>query len=174
LGLAILATRGKMHAAMTTPIIYTRRAAAGRLDFAGRFFAAVIGAGCLVVLVIAAWLTPSPAGVATHRELGLAECGFLLRTGLPCPACGMTTSFTWFAHGNIPASVYVQPMGFVLAVLCGMAFWAGSYGAITGRPVHQLFSIVPERFYLFPLLALAILAWAWKMYIHLHGIDGWK
>jgi ABC-type proline/glycine betaine transport system permease subunit len=65
-------------------------------------------------------------------------------------------------------------MGLVLAVLCGMTFWAGAYIAITGRPVYKLFSVMPERLYLFPLLALAMIGWAWKMYIHLHGIDGWK
>ncbi len=86
----------------------------------------------------------------------------------------MTTSFAWFAHGNIPASLYVQPMGFMLAVICGMAFWGGAYVAVTGRPVHQILAIVPERMYLIPLLTLAIVGWGWKMYIHLHGIDGWR
>jgi hypothetical protein len=144
------------------------------MDFAGRFFAAAIATGALTLLVIAAVLKPSAGGFGTHRQLGLAECGFLARTGLPCPACGMTTSFTWFAHGNIPASFYVQPMGFVLAVLCGMAFWTGAYVAVTGRPVHKLFAVLPDRLYLFPLLAFAIAGWAWKMFIHVHGIDGWK
>ena len=156
-----------------SPAIYTRRPTTDRLNPAGRFFASAIAAGCLVVLLIAAILKPSTEGFGTHRQLGLAECGFLARTGLPCPACGMTTSFTWFAHGNVAASAYVQPMGFVLAVLCGMAFWASAYVAVTGRPVHKLFSLVPERLYLFPLLTLAIVGWGWKMYIHLHGIDGW-
>jgi hypothetical protein len=86
----------------------------------------------------------------------------------------MTTSFTWFAHGNIPASLYVQPMGFMLAVICGMAFWGGAYVAVTGRPVHQILAVVPERMYLIPLLTLAIVGWGWKMYIHLHGIGGWR
>ncbi len=86
----------------------------------------------------------------------------------------MTTSFAWFARGNLAASFYVQPMAAVLALLCGMCVWAGGYIAVSGKPVHRVLSIVPEKLYLYPLLALAILAWAWKMYIHLHGLDGWK
>jgi len=45
--------------------------------------------------------------------------------------------------------------------------------AITGRPVFRVLTVFPEKVYLFPLLALAILAWGWKMYIHVHHIDGW-
>ena len=86
----------------------------------------------------------------------------------------MTTSFTWFAHGNLPASFYVQPMGMILAVICGMCVWGGAYVAITGVPVHRILSVFPEKLYLYPLLVMAIVGWGWKMYIHLHGIDGWK
>jgi hypothetical protein len=86
----------------------------------------------------------------------------------------MTTSFAWFARGNMAASFYVQPMGMVLAMICGWCVWVGGYVAVTARPVYRVLSVVPEKIYLFPLLALAIAAWGWKMYIHLHGLDGWK
>ncbi len=129
--------------------------------------------GCLAVLVVAAGLTPASGGTATHLQLGMAPCGFLVRTGLPCPACGMTTSFAWFAHGNVAASFYVQPMGMVLAALAGLTVWGAGYVAVTGKPMFRVFSIFPEKMYLFPLLAMGILGWAWKMYAHLHGIDGW-
>jgi hypothetical protein len=129
---------------------------------------------CLAVLAVASALAPNSSGMATHLQLGLQPCGFLVRTGLPCPACGMTTSFAWFARGNFLASFYLQPMGMVLAMICGCCVWTGGYVALTGRPVYRAFSIVPEKAWLIPLLTLAILAWAWKMYIHLHGIDGWR
>ena len=86
----------------------------------------------------------------------------------------MTTSFAWFARGNLLASFYIQPMGMVLAVMCGLCFWGAGYVAVMGKPVYRVFSIIPEKAYLFPLLAMGILGWAWKMYIHVHGIDGWK
>src|SRR5580692_10658404 len=28
----------------------------------------------------------------THRQLGLPECSFKEKTGMPCPSCGMTSS----------------------------------------------------------------------------------
>ena len=86
----------------------------------------------------------------------------------------MTTSFAWFVRGNIIASLYIQPMGTVLALLCAMAVWAGAYVAATGRPVYRLISWLPAKYHLFPLLVLAMIAWAWKIYLHLHGMDGWR
>ena len=159
---------------MTAPLVYVRRARTGRVSSWGRLLAAAIAVGCLTLLVTAARLTPSPDGMGTHRELGLQECGFLQRTGLPCPSCGMTTSFAWFVRGNLLASFYVQPMGTVLAGLCGMAVWAGAYIAITGRPAHRMLAMIPPQYHVLPLLVLALAAWGWKMFIHLHGIDGWR
>jgi len=106
--------------------------------------------------------------------MGLDACAFLHLTGLPCPACGMTTSFAWFVRGNFLASFYVQPMGAVLAMCCGMAVWGGAYIAMTGRPVHRLIASVGPKYHVIPLLSFGVLAWAWKIFIHLHGIDGWR
>ncbi len=173
------ATAPELPTSVTPPdagytVIYARRAAAAPVPPSGRLLAAGLAVGCLAVLLTAAYLVPSPAGVGTHRAMGLDACAFLARTGLPCPACGMTTSFSWFARGNVVASLYVQPMGTALAVMAALTVWAGAYVAVTGRPLHRLLAIVPDRFYLVPLLTLAVAAWAWKMFIHLHGIDGWR
>jgi Protein of unknown function (DUF2752) len=136
--------------------------------------AAAIALACGGVLIVASQLTPNPDGLGTHLQMGLQRCGFLQQTGLPCPSCGMTTSFAWFARGNIVASLYVQPMGTLLAILCGITAWAGGYVAITGRAAHRLITSLPPRFHLWPLLGFALVAWGWKMFIHLHGIDGWR
>jgi hypothetical protein len=140
----------------------------------GRVLAGAIALGCLSLLLVAARLMPSPDGLGTHREMGLQECGFLERTGLPCPSCGMTTSFSWFVRGNLLASLYVQPMGMLLAAICGMCVWGGAYIAVTGRPIHRMVSMLPPKYHVIPLLALAVAAWGWKIFIHLYGIDGWR
>jgi hypothetical protein len=155
------------------PIIYACGFQPQVLTWKGRLGALAIAIGCLTPLVIAACLRPSPDGYGSHTELGLAPCQFMQRTGLPCPSCGMTTSWTWFAHGNLRASFYVQPMGTVLAVLTACCFWAALYCAATGRPVYQLLRVIPSRYYFVPLLSLGILAWGWKIFIHLTGRDGW-
>src|SRR5438105_1225691 len=86
----------------------------------------------------AAPLTPDAGGMGTHTQLGLAPCQWLARTGIPCPSCGMTTSLAWFVRGHLLESLYVQPMGAVLAALACCCVWGGLYIAITGRPIHQL------------------------------------
>jgi hypothetical protein len=135
--------------------------------------AVLVALACLAVLMVAARLTPSPTGVGTHMPLTSKPCDLLARTGMPCPSCGMTTSFAWFARGNLVASFYVQPMGMVLAVLTAAAFWVGLYMAVSGKPALVVLRDVPMRYYIIPLFALAVAAWAWKMFIVFRGIDGW-
>lgn len=155
------------------PMIYVRTGAPQKLTIGGRLLAAAIALGCLTPLVIASTLLPNPDGMGTHRELGLAPCHWLQVTGMPCPSCGMTTSWAWFARGNLTASFYIQPMGTVLAIIAAACFWGGLYIAFTGRPIYRLLRLFPGRYYFLPLLGFAILAWGWKIFIHLTGHDGW-
>src|SRR5437764_1782260 len=156
------------------PSIYVRSASREELSWKGRVVALTVAMACLGVLVIAARLNPSKTGLGSHRQLGLQECQFESRTGIPCPTCGMTTSFAHFVRGQILASFWVQPMGTILALLTTMAFWAALYIAISARPAHRLLNLIPARYYLLPLLALLVLAWAWKIWIHVTGRDGWS
>ena len=156
------------------PAIYYRSTEPQRAGVLDRCLAMGLDIGCIAILCVAAYLPPSPTGTGTHAQLrGLQTCQFLQRTGLPCPSCGMTTSFSWFVRGNWLASLYIQPMGWALAVLTTVAAWTGLYVAITAKPAHRLLRLVPTRYYLIPLLGLAIAAWGWKMFLILKGIDGW-
>ncbi len=130
--------------------------------------------GCLALLLVAARLQPNPTGVGTHEALRHKPCEFLVRTGLPCPSCGMTTSFAWFVRGNFAASLWVQPMGFVLAVLATAAFWVALYMGLSGKPALRLMCVLPARYYLGPLMLFGIAAWGWKMILVLNRVDGWK
>lgn len=155
------------------PIIYTWRPQPARLGLTGRLAALAGGLGCLTVLLLALRAPPSPTGVGTHTRLGLSRCDLLERTGVPCMTCGMTTSFAHFVRGNLPASFYVQPLGMLLALTTAAGVWVGLYIALTARPVHRLLRFLPTRYYLLPLLTLALLAWIWKILIHVKGWDGW-
>jgi hypothetical protein len=165
---------GKEKMSNVAPAIYTGPAPAPPVSAGWRLASLVISAGCLSVLLVAAKLTPNPEGVATHTALGLQECQFLAHTGLPCPSCGMTTSFSLFVRGKIFGSLWVQPMGTVLAIITTLTFWIALYVAITGKPIARLMRMVPSRYYVGPLLAWALIAWGWKIFIHLKGIDGWR
>lgn len=156
-----------------TPLIYRADRRVRAVTASGRLLAAGIAVGCLIPLLIATQLRPSPDGLATHRELGLPSCAFLDRTGIPCPTCGMTTSWSWFVRGNLAASLYIQPMGTVLAILAVCCVQVGAYVAITGRPIQRLLRVLPSRYYFLPLLCFGLAAWGWKIFLHLSGRDGW-
>jgi hypothetical protein len=139
----------------------------------GRLAALAVSLACFALLLQALRLVPSPTGLGTHTQMGLQPCYLITLCGLPCPTCGMTTSFAWFARGNIAASFYVQPMGCVLAVLTVVTFWTGLYIAATGRAAYRSILFIPARYYILPLLGWALAAWGWKIFIHTSGIDGW-
>src|SRR4051812_44857622 len=69
-----------------------------------------IGLGLVTVFGVAFWLNPyqedgTPRTQATHRQLGMPPCNFLVLTGKPCPSCGMTTSFALLVRGDVGASL---------------------------------------------------------------------
>lgn len=75
------------------------------------------------VFAVACWLDPydangSPRTLATHQQLGLPPCTFYFVTGLPCPACGMTTSFALLMHGDLLSSLRANAVGTMLAGFC--------------------------------------------------------
>ncbi len=44
------------------------------------------------------------------------HCGIKMRTGLPCPTCGFTTSAQEFFSGNVFEAFYIQPAAALLCV----------------------------------------------------------
>jgi hypothetical protein len=66
------------------------------------------------VLGVARWLHPAARGYGTHTELLLPPCNFLRLTHLPCPSCGMTTSFAWAARMDFWQAFLANPFGLLL------------------------------------------------------------
>jgi hypothetical protein len=77
-----------------------------------------------VVLGIAVKLNPYRDGTtwtqATHTQLGLPPCQFFIVTGIPCPSCGMTTSFSLLMHGDLVNSLRANWVGTALATFCAL------------------------------------------------------
>ena len=69
------------------------------------------------VLCVAFVLNPDPAGLGTHTQLGLKSCSVVSFVGVPCPMCGMTTTFSLMAQGQWLRGVMNQPFGAVLFFL---------------------------------------------------------
>jgi hypothetical protein len=74
-----------------------------------------IGAG--IVLGLSSGLEPDPLGVGTHTQLGLKGCIVLSQWGIPCPMCGMTTTFALMADFKWIAAIKNQPFGVLLYLM---------------------------------------------------------
>lgn len=61
---------------------------------------------------------PDPRGFGTHQQFGFAPCVIRNRLSIPCPSCGMTTSFSHFVRGQIRQSAKANTSGLVLALVC--------------------------------------------------------
>jgi hypothetical protein len=80
-----------------------------------------IALGLTALFAVAAYLNPyrsdgSARRMETHMQLGLPECTFKHVTGLPCPSCGMTTSFALTMRGDLSDAVRANSVGVVLAL----------------------------------------------------------
>jgi hypothetical protein len=89
----------------------------------GAAVAALLGLGAFVA---AACLSPyeadgRPRASGTHRQLGLPPCHFQTLSGLPCPACGMTTSLSLVMHGDLASAWRVNWAGVIVGAMAGVA-----------------------------------------------------
>jgi hypothetical protein len=114
---------------------------------------------------IARWLTPDAKGVGTHQQLGLPPCTFYWLSGIPCPFCGMTTSWSYAAHLMPLRSFHNQPMGLVLFVITAAFIPGLLVMAAMGRSAftpEQVFDRMGLRGWSALFLGL-LFAWIWKI-----------
>ena len=127
--------------------------------------AGVIAAACAAVLVTASLLAADDAGHGTHEQLGLPPCSWAQAFNAPCMTCGMTTSFTHAAHGDLLASLATQPMGMLLSVATAAGFWIALLTAATGsRLGERVLGMLTGRT-LIVLATLAAAAWVYKIVV---------
>ena len=74
--------------------------ASGRLSVRWRLCLAAAATCLLAPLTTAACLRPDPAGLGTHRQLGLPPCTFVYLFETRCPSCGMTTAWSHAVRGH--------------------------------------------------------------------------
>lgn len=103
-----------------------------RATQADRVGAGAVAAACLGVLAIAAFLPPAAEGHGTHESMGLPACAWPAMFDMPCPTCGMTTSFAHAANGGYLDALWAQPLGALLAVGTATAFWLSLHTLLFG------------------------------------------
>jgi hypothetical protein len=131
----------------------------GKAAAADRAYWAILGGVALSVLALSRALTPDARGFGTHGQLGLPPCGFLFLTGLPCPACGLTTCFAHMARAEFGRALQVNALGvplflFVFALPL-MAVWA----AARKRAFFETFARMQLRGVCIAFASLALLHW---------------
>ena len=91
-----------------------------RLARAGRLLLVVWSVILLAGFALAARLEPDPRGFGTHQRLGFPPCTFQSMFNIPCPSCGMTTSFANAVRGRFGDAARANPAGLMLAIICAL------------------------------------------------------
>jgi Protein of unknown function (DUF2752) len=96
-----------------------------RANWGVRVALVVIAAALATVFFVATRVNPyapdgTPLKMASHQSLGMPPCRFQEMAGLPCPSCGMTTSFAHLVRGNVWYSLRANWVGTGLAVFCAL------------------------------------------------------
>ena len=125
--------------------------------------AAIIALVSLAVLVTAAMLTPDPQGHATHTQLGMQKCAWVVWFDQPCPTCGMTTSFSHAGGGSWITAALTQPMGAFLALLTTVIFWGSTHQAVYASRIGSVVQTALRPKLVVLMLLLAAGAWVYKI-----------
>lgn len=122
-----------------------------------------LSVGATAVLTLARVLTPAASGVGTHTQLGLPPCGFLWLTGLPCPGCGLTTSFAHLARFEWELGVAANPLGVPLFLLAVAAVPVCVLGATRAWPLNDTLRRLNADRALYILAGAGTVSWASRL-----------
>lgn len=102
----------------------------------------LFASGLITLLGTAAWLTPDPSGLGTHQQLNLPPCTFTVLFDIPCPSCGMTTSWSHLMRGQLMAAFQANAGGALLGMLSAVSapwlFWVSLRGRFPQMPVTDM------------------------------------
>lgn len=121
----------------------------------------VVAAACFGAIAAAGWLTPRKAGHGTHTQMGVSGCGFLSRTGYPCPGCGVTTSIAAMARGQVLRAARAQLFGVMLTLTVAAYGLLGLTDVLTGKGL--LAKTRPRLWWAWIALAGLLLGWGVKV-----------
>ena len=123
----------------------------------------VAAMGLLALLAVAAWLEPDPAGLGTHRQLGLPPCTFRAVVGRPCPTCGMTTSWAHLIRGELLEALQVNVAGTLLGLAALVAAPWMALLAIRGRWIGRPPGSTALAYAVVALFAVMLVDWVYRL-----------
>ena len=105
-----------------------------------------------------------PAGKGSNFE----PCLIKQVTNLPCPSCGSTRAVISLLNGNISESLYLNPLGIVIALLMVIAPPWILFDILTKKESLLAFYYKTEVFLrrpgiAIPLIALVLVNWIWNI-----------
>ena len=121
------------------------------------------------VVVTATQLTPAHEGVGTHQQLGLPPCGFLVVTGIPCPGCGLTTSFSHMVRFQFTGATSANPFGVMLFLVTFFTIPVAAFGFVRGLPVLDTLESLHAEKWAILLSVTSILVWTIRVARHFLG-----
>jgi hypothetical protein len=121
----------------------------------------------LAVVLTATQLTPDHSGMGTHQQLGLPPCGFLVVTGIPCPGCGLTTSFSHMVRAQFTGATRANPFGVMLFLVTFFTIPIAGFGFFRGSPVLDTLERLHAEKWAILLSVTSLLVWGIRVARHL-------
>lgn len=118
----------------------------------------------LCVLALSLWLKPDGRLYGTHEQLGLPPCASRALLGIPCPSCGLTTSFALMSHGQpglaleahyLGPFLYVGTLGYLVLLIVFL---------IRGQRIKMFWPKWVPYSLMFGGLAVYLLCWAVRVW----------
>ncbi len=125
-------------------------------------YTTLISLAC-AALYVAPRLQPAPRGAGTHEQLGLPPCPFLHLTGIPCPSCGLTTSFAHAARLHFYDALITQPFGLIVFCLTVFIIPLSIYLIHRRIPWSKLIYWQKANPAFYTMIAIYLLSWLYKI-----------
>jgi len=131
----------------------------------GRSEAVMVFLICAAVLAGSWLLQPNADGTGLQNAPPYGLCLFRAITHLPCPFCGLTTSFTLMSRGRVLEALRCNVLGPPAYLLTWLGLLTGTYGIITRRGALPRWLKGSRAAKV--IIAIIAVAWAVNIYIHL-------
>jgi hypothetical protein len=130
----------------------------------------IIALGILLIFSVALYIDPNRDGKAwteeSHTQLRLPPCTFKVVTGVPCPSCGMTTSFAHLVRGDLWDSLRANFAGTFLAIVCLVYLPWAIVSVWRGR--YMLVASLEDTFLRLLIVFMSLMLGRWGIILVLH------